>query len=216
MWYCRFVRNAQLGTSESVANLSPGYMLAGGFRGRPCSRFESDRIKFMIRILERCEQHLNNIQQKFFTPSQDLSSGFAYWREKILRIVLGTGLALGFLVFIPSVVVVFRAGYWWLALFDLMIYLAMIALMLAVQIKYTIRAGLIVLTCYATGFWIIYNVGFLSGGPTWLFLFAVFAGILLGVWAAVVSVGLNALTLEVSDDGEGIRQEDLNRIFEPF
>ncbi|MEJ2039538.1 MAG: PAS domain S-box protein, partial [Desulfosarcinaceae bacterium] len=149
----------------------------------------------MSGLLEKTGQHLSKMMHHLFTPSQDLGDGFVFWREKILRIVLGTGLIIGFPVVVSSATVVLKAGYWWLALSDVVLYGAMVALMFSMKLHYIVRAWLITLTCYVAGVWIITAVGFLSGGPIWLFLFAVLAGILLGVRAAVAAILLNALTL---------------------
>ncbi|MCK5695454.1 MAG: PAS domain S-box protein [Desulfobacula sp.] len=50
---------------------------------------------------------------------------------------------------------------------------------------------------YIVGFFIIINVGPLSGGLTWLFAFAVIVGVLLGLKAALTAVIINAVTIIV-------------------
>ncbi|WDP86428.1 MAG: hypothetical protein HUN05_15935 [Desulfobacter sp.] len=63
------------------------------------------------------------------------------------------------------------------------------------KIRFEIRASATLLAFYVIGVSVILSDGPLSGGPAWLFAFAVLAGILMGNHAAIVAITLNAVTL---------------------
>ena len=60
-----------------------------------------------------------------------------------------------------------------------------------------IRALASLLICYGVGLVIIIFVGPISGGWVWLFAFAVLAGVLLGLKAAILAILFNAVTLSI-------------------
>lgn len=68
---------------------------------------------------------LHDLRQAVVAPPDDLADSYHFWRERIIRVLLGTALLLGVLVFIPSVAMLLKEGYWGLALFELAVFLAM-------------------------------------------------------------------------------------------
>jgi PAS domain S-box-containing protein len=60
---------------------------------------------------------------------------------------------------------------------------------------YRFRAGGVLLIMYGISLAIMTNAGVISGGPAWLFCFSVAAGLLLGIRAALLAVGMNLITL---------------------
>lgn len=65
------------------------------------------------------------------------------------------------------------------------------------RLRYEIRAAITLLLAYAIGVGVILSVGPLSGGPAWLFAFAVLTGVLLGSKNAIVALAINAITLTI-------------------
>jgi PAS domain S-box-containing protein len=125
-------------------------------------------------------------------PAQD---GLAYWRERILHSVLAAGTGLSLIALVPAVYMAFGEGLWLLAVVDIFAFLACACLLVMRQIKLELRAAAILLIAFLVGVFVIGQAGFLSGGPAWLFCFAVMSGVLLGLRAALLATLLNALAL---------------------
>ncbi|MBI5062552.1 MAG: PAS domain S-box protein, partial [Desulfatitalea sp.] len=140
---------------------------------------------------------LESIPGNLAIPGPSREDEISYWRERVLQVLVVTGLVMGFLVLLVSAIFLVRAGYWKLAIFDVLIYTALGAVMLLRSSGYLLRTFLILATMYALGVWLAATLGLLSGGPSWLFAFAVIAGILLDLKAAAWAIVLNTLTLTV-------------------
>ena len=84
-----------------------------------------------------------------------------------------------------------------MAIFDVIIYTILGAVMVLRSSGYALRTFLILATMYTLGVWLSITLGLLSGGPSWLFAFAVIAGILLDLKAAAWAILLNTVTLAV-------------------
>lgn len=123
--------------------------------------------------------------------------GLVHWRERILTTLLGTGLVIGLIVVIPSALMAVQEHLWWLLLGHASAFGAAAVLFFHRTIPYTVKATATLIVCYGIGVFVVSNVGPLSGGPAYLFCFAVLAGVLLGVRAAALAVGVNGLTLIV-------------------
>ncbi len=130
------------------------------------------------------------------SPSAMEKDSLLYWRVRILFAILFTGLLLSFFVFVPVIAFTVKEKLWALLIFDVVAWIIGISLLLS-RLRYEIRSGFTLLMFYAVGLGIIISVGPLSGGPAWLFVFAVLVGILLGSKAAIVALGVNTLTLTI-------------------
>ncbi|MBW2592920.1 MAG: PAS domain S-box protein, partial [Deltaproteobacteria bacterium] len=121
----------------------------------------------------------------------------SYWRVRILFSIIFTGLLIGIIVFVPVIAMVIKEQFWGLLIFDLSAWLIGVGLLLMRGLRYDIRAGITLFMLYFIGLVLIVSVGPLSGGPVWLFTFAVLVGVLLGSKAAITALIINALTLTV-------------------
>jgi PAS domain S-box-containing protein len=128
-------------------------------------------------------------------PEHLMLAGITYWQVRIFYTLLGLGLLLGFFVLVPTLFMAIRAQLWGLSILDLAAYLLAVYIWRAHNISFRLRARIILLIIYSIGVWVILSVGFLSGGPAWLFTFAVLSGVFLGVRSAIVALCLNGLTL---------------------
>lgn len=131
------------------------------------------------------------------SPLVEEKDGLRYWRVRILFAILFTGVLLGLAVFVPVSVMVVRDRLWALGAVDAAAWLISACLLFSRRLSYETRATLTLLMPYAIGLAVILSKGPLSGGPAWLFAFAVLVGVLLGSRAAMGAVALNALTLGV-------------------
>ena len=120
-----------------------------------------------------------------------------YWRVRILFAIVLTALMIGFFALVPSVALAIKKKLWGLLLFDVVGWPVGVALLLSRRLKYEIRAVIALISFYLLGLTIIISVGPLSGGPMWLFAFAVLVGVLLGSKAAIMALIVNGITLTI-------------------
>lgn len=129
---------------------------------------------------------------------QDLAQdGLSCWRERILHSVLAAGTGLSLIALVPAVYMAFSEGLWLLVVVDSCAFLTITFLLVMRRIKLEPRAAAVLLLTFLVGVFVIGQAGFLSGGPAWLFAFAVLSGVLLGLRAALLATLLNALALAV-------------------
>jgi PAS domain S-box-containing protein len=127
-------------------------------------------------------------------PVQD---GLAYWRERILRVVLAAGTGLSLIALVPAIYMAFSEGLWLLAILDVGAAAVIAGLLALGHVRLQRRAGAALLIVFLVGVAVIAQAGFLSGGPAWLFCFAVLSGVLLGLREALIATLLNAVAIVV-------------------
>lgn len=119
------------------------------------------------------------------------------WRANILSSILIVGLATGIFAFGAAATLIVKKNAWGLAFIDSLGFVLCLIFLFVHRIRYEIRATVSLLMFYVIGMTIIISVGPLSGGPAWLFAFAVISGVLMGNTAAVAAIIMNALSLAV-------------------
>ena len=134
---------------------------------------------------------------KFISPDINEHDPLSYWRVRILTSILLSGVAIGTLVIISIIPVVIRDQLWGLLVADISAWILGVILLVSPKIKFKTRAVISILVMYALGLVIILSVGPLSGGPVWLFGFAILSGVLLGWRAACFAILTNAITIIV-------------------
>ncbi|MFZ5572136.1 MAG: PAS domain S-box protein [Thermodesulfobacteriota bacterium] len=132
---------------------------------------------------------------RMVSPQAIRNADLAYWRARILFLLVFSGMFIGLFVFIPVSILAVKEKMWGLLVFDALVWMSGIFLLVSRRLTYFLRAGIVVLLVYALGVVVTVSVGPLSGGPAWLFTFAVLVAVLMGAKAAVAALGLNALTL---------------------
>jgi PAS domain S-box-containing protein len=129
-------------------------------------------------------------------PSFDLEKdGLTYWRIRILFVILFTGVLIGTFVMVPVLANYIKKDMWGLVIFDTMVWLTGSILLFSPSLGYTVRAGVGALLLYIVGVFILISLGPLSGGPIWLFAFAILVGIYFESKAAIMALIINAITL---------------------
>jgi PAS domain S-box-containing protein len=118
-----------------------------------------------------------------------------FWRERILAAILSIGVVLGLFVYVASVGLAIDKQLWPMVVLSTLGYFLTVSILLTRRLAYRIRAVATVLLCYALGLSVILHFGFFSGGPIWLFGFAVMAALLLGLRAAIAAIFTNAFSL---------------------
>jgi len=118
-------------------------------------------------------------------------------RERILFAMILIGTLFSAITFIPGALLTLREGLWPVFAMNTAVLTCGFLLLAVRRLGYRIRAWAACMLIYAVGAYVVFFFGFLSGGPIWLFSFGVMCGLLLGVRAAVIGIGVNASTLLV-------------------
>ena len=121
--------------------------------------------------------------------------GLAFWRERIVFSVLAAGTFLSIIALLPALYMALSEGLWLLVVVDLGAVIANTFLLMRRGIDLRIKAAGVLMIIFTVGVAVISQAGFLSGGASWLFCFAVLAGVLLGLRAALIATVLNAVAL---------------------
>ncbi len=170
-------------------------------RAEPCGAPLCEKISGMKAYLDKGINRffgwLESIPGNLAIPGPSREDEISYWRERVLQVLVVTGLVMGFIVLLVSAIFLVRSGYWQVAVFDAVVYTIMGAVLVLRSSGYALRTFLILATMYALGVWLSITLGLLSGGPSWLFAFAVIAGILLDLKAAAWAILINTVTLAV-------------------
>ena len=118
-----------------------------------------------------------------------------YWRVNILFAILFTAPLVGIPGLIAGIYVSIKHQAYLLGIIDIFAYGLCLWLLTSRRPSYEVRTTITLLGFYGVGLTVIANLGVLSGGPAWLFAFAVLAGVLLGPGAAVKATVLNGMTM---------------------
>ncbi|MBI4775220.1 MAG: PAS domain S-box protein [Deltaproteobacteria bacterium] len=115
-----------------------------------------------------------------------------FWRERILLVTLCSGVLFAFFPFIQGMKLAFEERSWGIALADALFYGVAVALIVFRRIRFEIRAGATLFMLLVLGLIILNYRGPVTSGLIYLFGFSVFAGVLLGLRASLVGLGVNA------------------------
>jgi len=119
------------------------------------------------------------------------------WRAFILSSILLAALLFGSFALIFATILIVKENAWGLALVDFLGLILCIIFLFIHRIKFEIRAAITLLMFYVIGLAVILSVGPLSGGPAWLFAFAILSGVLIGNFAALAAILMNAIFLSI-------------------
>lgn len=161
-------------------------------------------MTFFFKKLRHAIRRLSASAQAWFdkrTSSGGLDpvkNGLTYWRERILLAVLASSTGFAVVALTPALYMASAEGLWLLLVCDILAFLLCGGLLiLHRRIQLHVRATVTLLIAFLVGVLIISQAGFLSGGPAWLFCFAVVAGVLLGLRGALAATFLNAAAIAV-------------------
>ena len=127
---------------------------------------------------------------RYKDPGQN---GLQYWRERIVFSALAVGIGLSLIALVPAVRMAVSEKLWILLVFDLMVFTLFVLLLVLKRIPLELRTAAVLLITFLLGVVVICEVGFMSGGTSWFFCFAVLTGILMGLRASLIAVALNAV-----------------------
>ena len=118
-----------------------------------------------------------------------------YWQDRLLFALLLAALVLGFIVYIPSVVLCIQERLWHLVVADTMIYGWVGVLFFRRSLPFAVRAYSIVYMTYALGMVLLLTRGSFAAGPVWLFAFPVLSAVFFGIRTSIMALVLNAFTI---------------------
>ncbi len=118
-------------------------------------------------------------------------------RERILFAVIFIGMLFSAVAAVPAALLAIRQKEWTVLALDGVVFVCGLYLLAAKDVKYEIKAWMACGLIYIVGVYVILFFGFLSGGPVWLFSFAVVCGLLLGLKPAIAGICINSATLAV-------------------
>ena len=116
------------------------------------------------------------------------------WRGKILRAVLLSGVILGTIAYVPSVILSIRFHVWTIAVADTIAWLGILTLCFSRRLSYESRTRGVLGIIFMLAVLLIAMIGMPGTGLLWFCAFPVLAALLLGFRAAVVSLILFAIT----------------------
>ncbi|MFH1136924.1 MAG: ATP-binding protein [Pseudomonadota bacterium] len=133
-----------------------------------------------------------------FPDSAHHEDSLEFWRIRIMFTIWFSGVLIGLFALFPSMSLALREGRWDVALLDLGFYLWLFILFFARGTRTSLRAAGTLGAVYILGFSLILTLGPLGAGYVWIFAFAVFTGLLLGMRAAVIAWVLNLAAVVVT------------------
>lgn len=152
-------------------------------------------MKLLKKIIAYFENFRIKLTHRMISPSILKQDSLLYWRVNILAVILSMGMVLSTLALLTTIPLAIQERFWKLIIFDSLGFFIGLTLLFSPKIRYRIRATISLLMFYIIGLNVITSVGPLSGGPIWLFTFAILVGILLGIKAAILATLLNGVTL---------------------
>lgn len=159
-------------------------------------RFDPDtKMKYITKISRIFKQFEEKSISRMVPSDAIRNEDITYWRARILFLIVFSGMLIGLFVFIPVCILTIKKQMWGLLLFDILVWMSGIGLLFSRRLGYFVRAGIVLLLIYGVGLMVIISVGPLSGGPAWLYTFAILVAIFFGTRAAVLAVVINMITL---------------------
>ncbi len=114
------------------------------------------------------------------------------WRAHVLSSILIASMFFGLFTYIAILEFLISKEKYFLIFVDFTGLILCASLIFVDKIRYEVRSSILLLAFYLIGITIILSMGPLSGGPAWLFTFAILAGVLFGNIAAFVAILMNA------------------------
>jgi len=120
-------------------------------------------------------------------------SDVAEWRRSLLTVIMRSGLILGALVCVPSVIMAQRAGLTGIVVIDVLAIAVLATLIALKQLPFRVRATLFCLILYGLGTGLLVSVGSIS--QIFLLGFSIMTALLIGTPAGLAATALSTATL---------------------
>lgn len=118
-------------------------------------------------------------------------------RQRILQTTLWATAALVSIAYVPSVILAFRLEIWSLLIVDNIAWVSVIALAMAKQMSYQLRAGLFLAMWSAVGVFLLWILGPIGAGTEWLLTVPVLSALFFGYRGALAGIAFVVLIVLV-------------------
>ena len=135
------------------------------------------------------------LERRFLPAYAWGSDPLTFWRERILFVMCFIASALGPFALIPSLILAYSEGLWSVIFLDLGAYLVIVTILLGRNWSLKARGYAVCLILYSLGAGLLFILGPVGAGYIWLFGTSVIISTLIGLEAAVWTLGLNTLIL---------------------
>jgi signal transduction histidine kinase len=131
------------------------------------------------------------------------------WQNRLLFVLLVGLVILGFIAYIPSVILSLQEGLWMVAVIDTLVYLTVLYVAFSKKLSSQAKVNITLITFYVLGIAILILMGQAGAGFNWLFLFPLLSGFFYGfrgvIFSTIVNIiSLSLLTIPVYFEIEGI------------
>ncbi len=123
------------------------------------------------------------------------SDKLAFWRERVLFIIIVLVVLFGTVLAIPMVGIGYLEGDWLIAGLDVLAWFSAIFILYHRNIPIAYRTWTIYFIFYVFGITFLHSFGLNSAGHIWFFRGSIIVGVMLGMRHAIVAVFLNSILL---------------------
>ncbi len=123
------------------------------------------------------------------------SQTFVNWKNRLLFVLLAGLVTLGFIAYIPSVILSVLEGLWGVVLVDTLVYLTVLYVAFSRKLSSQNKVNVILITLYVLGMAILVLMGQAGAGFNWLFFFPLLSGFFYGMRGVLLSTTVNIISL---------------------
>ena len=139
--------------------------------------------------------NIKKLKALFELPGQVEKIGIAYFRHRLLHFLL-LGLSIfGFIAYLPSIYYSFVYKFYGIAFLDTLTLGTVFLLAMNQRVSFFTKSLGLLAVFYLLGMGLLIFLGPNGAGFLWLLMFSVMTGVLLGVRPALISLGINLITL---------------------
>ena len=138
----------------------------------------------------------NRLENIVFSLSKlELHQDMVYWRKKICNTIFYAFSFFGFLIYIPSTILAFRDGFFFIAILNSIVYIACLFITFNKQINYISRAIIGSSIFYILGVLLMFTIGPGGTGGYWLFTITIISALMLGNPGAISASIITSATM---------------------
>jgi len=128
-------------------------------------------------------------------PDIKSSQSFVDWQNRLLFVLLVGLVFLGFIAYIPSVILSVLEGLWMVAVIDTLVYLTVLYVAFSRKLSSQTKIKITLITIYVLGIAILILMGQAGAGYNWLFIFPLLSGFFYGFRGVIFSTTVNIISL---------------------
>jgi len=118
-----------------------------------------------------------------------------FWRERLLFVICFVAAVFGPIALVPSVLLAYAEGLWGVIFLDFAAYFTAVGILLGRGLPLKFRASAACFFLYFLGTGLLFFLGPIGAGYIWLFGASVLMSAIVGLRAALLTLGFNVLTL---------------------